>query len=299
MHEYESRVIDALKSPRAYLAAFAVLGVFALSVLVSPLAAAVVLAPLAVIAALAAAPNETGARAREAARSTMNSTLNRHTRNGRRLSILDPQTGLLQRWYFELRVADEARRSRRYGVSMAMLYLKVEADVAHANDPDWNIDAQMDLVQVLARQMRGVDLASRTAEREFALCLPHTGEEGALSLAWRISQNVGAYTMTMRKAVAPDNGFDFEALYGASEIFTPQQPISKPLEQPSTHLQLVQMVKNSPYGEVPITEGQTPRAAKTKLRRASKRAGVEIRIWEANGVLHFEHVDAQKQAGVA
>ena len=270
------------------LAAVAVVVVFGLSVWASPLAAAIVLAPLVLLAAFAAAPSQGAVRASDAARSTITAGFNRQTRHGHRISILDPETGLLQRWYFELRTADEARRCRRYGMSMSVLFVRIEPQEAHAQDPDWSTEVQMDLVQILARQMRGVDLASRIDEREFALCLPHTGEEGALSLAWRISQNVGSYEVTMRKALAPDQGFDLDALSEAAEAFIPQEPISKPVEEAATHPELVQLIKRSPYGEIKVPEGQTVHNTKSKLRRASNSAGIEIRIWEANGLLHFE-----------
>jgi GGDEF domain-containing protein len=299
MQNFESRVLDVIRSPRALLASLAVIAIFGLSIWVSPLAAAVVVAPLALVAAVAAAPNETAARAREATRATINAGLNRHMRGGRKLSILDPQTALLQRWYFELRIADEARRCRRYGMGMSTLFIKVEDDEAHADDPDWTTEVQMDVVQILARQMRAVDLAARIDEREFALCLPHTGEDGAMSLAWRISQNVGAYKATMRRAMAPDQGFDFDALYEAAEVFTPEEPSAMPAEEPSSHLQLVQLVKTSPYGEIPMPDGQTTRNMRSKLRRAAKRAGVDVRIWEANGVMHFERLAGQQQRGAA
>ena len=281
------------------LAGVAVVTVFALSIWASPIAAAGVLAPLALLAAFAAAPNQAAAGANEATRARIVAGLSRHAGNGRRISILDPETALLQRWYFELRIADEARRCRRYGMEMSVLFIHVEDDEAHAKDADWNTEVQMDLVQVLARQMRAVDLAARTGEREFALCLPHTGDEGARSLAWRISQNVGSYQVTMRKALAPDQGFDFDALYEAAETFSPRKPVARPTEEPSPHLQLTQLVKNSPYGEVPIPEGETARNTKTKLRRASKRAGTAIRVWEADGAVHFERLADSPQRGVA
>jgi GGDEF domain-containing protein len=299
MQNLESRLLEVARNPRALLAGLAVLAVFGLSIWVSPIAAAVVLAPLALIAAIAAAPNDTAVRAREAARASINAGLNRHMRSGRRLSILDPHTGLLQRWYFELRVADEARRCRRYGMGMSTLFIKIEADEALVTDPDWTTEVQMDVIQVFARQMRAVDLASRIDDREFALCLPHTGEQGAMSLAWRISQNIGAYQVTVRKAMAPDQGLDFDALYEVAEAFTPQDTAAKPVQEPSTHLQLVQLVKSSPYGEVPVPDGQTTRNTKSKLRRAAKRAGVDVRIWEADGTIHFERLAGQSQRGVA
>jgi len=299
MDNLESRVIDVVRSPRALLSALAVVAIFGLSILVSPVAAAVVMVPLALTAAVAVAPNEAAARAREAARATINAGLDRHTRNGRRLSVLDPETALLQRWYFELRIADEARRCRRYGMGMSTLFIKIEDDPAHATNPDWTTEVQMDVVQVLAHQMRAVDLAARIDEREFALCLPHTGEEGAMSLAWRISQNAGAYNVTMRKAIAPGQGLDFDSLYEAAEAFTPEDAAARPAQAVSTHLQLVQLVKTAPYGEVPIVEGQTPRNTRSRLRRAAKRAGVDIRVWEANGAIHFERLATSKKRGAA
>jgi GGDEF domain-containing protein len=301
MHEYESRILEVIKNPRALLAGLAVLTVFGLAIWATPMAAAVVVAPLALVATVAAAPGQIMSRSRENDRASISAGLHRHTQHGRKISILDPETALLQRWYFELRVADEARRGRRYGMAMSTLFLRIEEDEARAKDPDWPTEVQMDMVQVLARQMRAVDLASRITDREFALCLPHTGDEGAMSLAWRVWQNAGAYKVTMRKASAPDQGFDFDALYEAAEEFTPSEPAPKLVAEPSTHLQLVQLVKDTPYGEVALQEGQTARSAKLKLRRASKRAGVEIRIWEADGAIHFERLagSPQQQRSVA
>jgi diguanylate cyclase (GGDEF)-like protein len=299
MREYESRLQEVLKSPRALLAAVAVIAVFGLAVLVSPIAAAIVVAPLALVAAVAASPNDTHSRARDTARVNLSAGLDRQVRNGRKLSILDPHTALMQRWYFELRVADEARRCRRYGMGLSMLFLTIDGEEARANDVDWNTEVQMDFVQVLARSLRAVDLASRTSEREFALCLPHTVEEGALTLAWRISQNVGQYKVTMRKAIAPEDGLDFDELSAKATEFTPSQPASKPQVEPSTHLELVQMVKTAPDGEVAIRDGESVRGAKTKLRRAAKRAGVDIRIWDENGAIHFERLASSQQHKVA
>jgi hypothetical protein len=35
------------------------------------------------------------------------------------------------------------------------------------------------------------------------------------------------------------------------------------------------------------------------MRRASRRAGVEIRIWEENGAIHFERQEHMRQEGAA
>jgi diguanylate cyclase (GGDEF)-like protein len=299
MREYESRALDVLRSPRALLAAVAVVAIFGLAVWVSPIAAAVVVAPLALFVAIAAAPNQTATQARETVRANISAGLDRQARNGRKLSILDPYTALLERWYFELRVTDEARRCRRYGMAMSMLFITIDEEDGQKDDPDRNTEVQMDFVQVLARSLRAVDLASRIGEREFALCLPHTPVDGALTLAWRVSQNVASYNVVMRRALAPDDGFDFDTLYEKAEVFTPSEPAPKSVEEPSSHLELVKLVKSAPYGEIAIREGESVRNTKTKLRRASKGAGVDLRIWDEDGAIHFERLASAQHRGAA
>ena len=64
-------------------------------------------------------------------------------------------------------------------------------------------------------------------------------------------------------------------------------------------MQLVQLVKTAPYGEIALRDGETVRNTKTKLRRASKRAGVDLRIWDENGAIHFERLASSQQRGAA
>jgi hypothetical protein len=61
----------------------------------------------------------------------------------------------------------------------------------------------------------------------------------------------------------------------------------------------LQLISTEPSGEVPVLEGQTIAAAKSKVRRAAKRAGIELRVWEESGAIHFERQEALEQEGVA
>src|SRR5438046_1811237 len=52
-------------------------------------------------------------------RHDFSSYLEQQVRYGKQIVIRDPQTTLLQRWYFELRVHEEIDRCKRYGNQMA------------------------------------------------------------------------------------------------------------------------------------------------------------------------------------
>src|SRR5688572_14778764 len=78
--------------------------------------------------------------------------LDRQVRNSRRISILDPDTALLQRWYFELRVAEEAARCQRYGLTMIVAVVKADNEEGDGLD-------EVELFPILAHTLRSADLA--------------------------------------------------------------------------------------------------------------------------------------------
>ena len=204
---------------------------------------------------------------------------------------------MLQRWYFELRVAEEARRCRRYGTSMAVMFVKVHDD-SHP-DKAWTQEDEMDFVQMFGRTLRSVDLAARINEREYAICLPHTTEEGADTAAGRLLKNSSAYSVSAHMALCPRDGLEYETLVDRAQPYTPSLPKARETGAASSNLQLVKLLGASPAGEIAVAQGQTLRSAKAKLRRASRRAGVDIRIWEENGALHFERQEPLRQEGAA
>jgi GGDEF domain-containing protein len=292
-------------NPRALIGIAGLTAVFVVSLLASTAVDASIVVPVAVIAAFGSGllimPSASSEAQREAERRLLGEHLDRQVRSGRKLSILDPQTAMLQRWYFELRVAEEARRCRRYGTSMAVLFVKVQ----DADQPDraWTQDDEMDFVQMFGRTLRSVDLAARINEREYAVCLPHTDEEGADSAADRMLKNSTGYSVSAFMALCPRDGIDYESLVERAIPYEPGASsvtqTSEPEPAPANIIQLAHLLGTQPTGEIAVPEGQTVRGTKAKMRRASKRAGVDVRIWEENGMVHFERLEPMRQEGAA
>ncbi|HEY7465098.1 MAG TPA: diguanylate cyclase [Dehalococcoidia bacterium] len=293
-----SKITD---NPRAMAGIAGLLVVFITSLLASTAIDAAIVVPVAVaasfVAGLVIIPASYAEAEREAERHVLGEFLDRQVRSGRKLSILDPQTAMLQRWYFELRVAEEARRCRRYGTSMALMFVKVH-DSSDA-DKTWTQEDEIDFVQMFGRTLRSVDLAARINEREYAVCLPHTTEEGADTAAGRLLNNSGAYQLETLMAFCPRDGIDYETLIDRATPYTPSAPQARDAGSVPESLQLVRLLDTTPAGEIAVPEGQTIRGVKAKMRRASKRAGVEIRIWEENGTIHFERLEPLRQEGAA
>jgi hypothetical protein len=97
----------------------------------------------------------------------------------------------------------------------------------------------------------------------------------------------------------PRDGIDYDALVGRAMPYTPSAPRTREAGAVPENLQLVKLLDTTPAGEIAVPEGQTIRSIKAKMRRASKRAGVEIRIWEENGTIHFERLEPMRQEGAA
>ena len=260
----------------------------------------IIVVPLAVVAAFAAGvastPKTSEAERAETQRQS-GETLLRQVRSGRKVSILDPQTALLQRWYFELRVAEEARRCRRYATSMALIFIKVQA----AQEPErpWTQDDEIDFVQMFARTLRSVDLAARINEGEYAVCLPQTSAEGAAVAVARLLEDTGGYAVSAFMAHCPGDGMDYESLAERAQPFAPEEQHEDEPDSVSTGLTLLSLVESSASGEVAVPEGQNVRNTKAKLRRAAKRAGVDLRIWDDDGVVRFERLEPIRREGAA
>lgn len=101
---------------------------------------------------------------------------------------LDPLTKVYNRFYFEQLLAKEIARSQRYNFPLSLILLDIEA-FKKINE-EYGHQAGDNLLKTLARllsnQVRKVDTVFRIGEDEFALLLPHTGEEGAQHVRQRI-----------------------------------------------------------------------------------------------------------------
>jgi GGDEF domain-containing protein len=218
--------------------------------------------------------------------------LDRQLRNTRRISILDPDTALLQRWYFELRVAEEAARCQRYGLKMVLALVRAEGEGG-------KFPAGVDPFPILARTLRTADLATRLSSTEYAFCLPHTTEEGARSAVQRLIGKKQVGTVSVGFAVCPRDGEDLDSLLDQARSTATTKVIEASPKRQERYLQIVESLQRDAFGELSIGKDETAKGLKVSLRHAARRVGVSLRIWEVDGRLYFEKVTAAPEPSTA
>jgi diguanylate cyclase (GGDEF)-like protein len=112
----------------------------------------------------------------------------------RRQAITDELTGLVNRRRFNEALDDEIERSRRLGTTLSVLLADLD-DFKRINDrfghPAGD-DALRDFAKLLRVHLREIDVAARLGGEEFAVLLPETDLEGALTVAERLRRHVDA-----------------------------------------------------------------------------------------------------------
>lgn len=107
----------------------------------------------------------------------------------------DALTRVYTRRYFETRLAEEIKRSHRYGFSVSLAML----DVDHFKDYNdaYGHHSGDKVLRDLAAQLRGavreVDVLGRYGGDEFAIILPDTDAQGSLALAERLREQIEHY----------------------------------------------------------------------------------------------------------
>ncbi|MCI0341181.1 MAG: sensor domain-containing diguanylate cyclase [Planctomycetales bacterium] len=107
---------------------------------------------------------------------------------------LDALTGVASRRYFDARLAREVRLARQGAGPLALVLLDLDR-FKSVNDTHGHPAGDRVLRAaggVLARAVRGDDLAARTGGEEFALLLPGAGAEDALAVAERVRADIAA-----------------------------------------------------------------------------------------------------------
>jgi diguanylate cyclase (GGDEF)-like protein len=113
------------------------------------------------------------------------------------LANIDGLTGLYCRRYFDVRIAEEIERARRFGTSFALVMLDLD-DFKRLNDTHGHVAgdrALRDVAVIAASQLRGVDLAARYGGEELAFLLPRTSVIDAHAVAERIREAVATYPL--------------------------------------------------------------------------------------------------------
>jgi two-component system, cell cycle response regulator len=114
------------------------------------------------------------------------------------LANIDGLTGLYCRRYFEIRIAEEIERARRFDSSFALVMLDLD-DFKRLNDSLGHLvgdRALREVAAIAASQLRGVDLAARYGGEELAFLLPRTSLTDAQAVAERIRMAVATHDLS-------------------------------------------------------------------------------------------------------
>jgi diguanylate cyclase (GGDEF)-like protein len=115
-----------------------------------------------------------------------------------RLSQTDDLTKLHNARYLRQFLLNEIRRARRYGSSVAALFLDLD-DFKQINDEHGHLVGShvlMEMATVILSSVRDTDAVARYGGDEFVIVLPDTGVELAGAVAERIRQKIGRYRFT-------------------------------------------------------------------------------------------------------
>lgn len=119
--------------------------------------------------------------------------------------LIDPPTGLIERWNWDDLAASTLARARRHRHSVALIMIDLDR-FKTVNDENGHLagDAVLrGVADVLRESARDGDLACRyggTAGDEFLVLLPQTVLEDALAVAERIRTGITAMTVTAKVA---------------------------------------------------------------------------------------------------
>lgn len=106
----------------------------------------------------------------------------------RKIAVRDELTGLYNRHYFDMIIWEEMERSDRYNEPLSLMLL--DLDYFKKVNDTWGHPVGDELLQVTSRIMgnvkRNTDVLVRFGGEEFALLMPHTSIEGAVTVAEKI-----------------------------------------------------------------------------------------------------------------
>src|SRR3972149_7051210 len=120
------------------------------------------------------------------------------------IALHDVATAIFHRWYFDLRLDEETRRSQRYGQPVSVIALRVRPT------PELSAGAaaeslNMQYAQLAARALRAVDIPASLGEFEYAACLPNTDQRGAKATARRLATLLGKLECEIGIACYPND----------------------------------------------------------------------------------------------
>ncbi|HET7442839.1 MAG TPA: sensor domain-containing diguanylate cyclase [Terriglobales bacterium] len=146
----------------------------------------------------------------------------------RQLAYIDGLTGIFNRRFFELRIAEEIERSRRFDSGMAVIMVDID-HFKRLNDEFGHLLGDEVLRQVSSlfhQQLRKIDVVCRYGGEEFAILLSQTNLQHALSVAEKLRRLVESFqfpgvprqvTISAGTATYPDHGLNRDDLVKAAD----------------------------------------------------------------------------------
>jgi diguanylate cyclase (GGDEF)-like protein len=147
----------------------------------------------------------------------------------KQLAYLDGLTGIFNRRFFELRIAEELERARRFNTGMAVIMVDID-QFKRLNDEFGHLLGDEVLRQVSSifhQQLRKIDVVCRYGGEEFAILLAQTNQQHALGVAEKLRRMVEAWqfpgvprpvTISVGAATSPDHGTTRDELVRAADL---------------------------------------------------------------------------------
>lgn len=137
-----------------------------------------------------------------------------------RLAMLDGLTGLFNRRYFDINVAKEFRRAKRYNKDCSLLLLDLD-NFKKINDTKGHLFGDTvlrNLATILIQTSREEDILSRYGGEEFIVILPETNSHGALCYGERLKANLQNDSFFQEHGITVSGGVASFPLGGKSPL---------------------------------------------------------------------------------
>ncbi len=110
----------------------------------------------------------------------------------RQLAYIDGLTGIHNRRYFEMRIVEELERAARFGGRMSVIMMDID-HFKRLNDEFGHLlgdEVLRNVSSILKLQLRKMDMVCRYGGEEFAVVVPETTGENALTVAEKLRRQI-------------------------------------------------------------------------------------------------------------